>query len=528
MGKIFKRRHRRPLVVHKGSVRRTPNFYPQFYGDGGPVDMHGSGFGSLREASDALRRGNVFGDGGTVEVRTGFKRDSGGSYETQDVGAMDVMSSGMAALQGAEQITKGGMDLAGIADTSAVQDQIDDAFNEDFDEASDNESLLASFGNAGNLRQDWSAKDVRGMSTGEGVGGIFANAGAGAMAGAAAGSIAPGFGTAVGAAAGFVAGLGAGIGGFLAGNRRAKRQAEHLNSQAEAANRYALNAFDSANQNLAERNWRGNLVNLSAYGGELETGENENTKDMERNIYVPRKVFADGGGIHIDPKNRGKFTEAASRAGMGVQEYARHVLANSGNYDATTVRRANFARNAAKWGRAYGGAVRGNRYGGDGRGLTINGASVGSGGLANTLKGILNGISYSSAKPSTQSYVVSQAIAKKRDPRYANRTGVNFSLSDGFKLTGVNPGTGYSSVMSLLKPNKVFNAGRQLVGAMPYSAENLDIGLPQPAREGYGLLSGEPSVYRSMVGPHYVGQASGETLYAHAPLRLRNGRLVSW
>lgn len=53
-------------------------------------------------------------------------------------------------------------------------------------------------------------------------------------------------------------------------------------------------------------------------------------------------------GIHIKKENRGKFTAAAKRAGMGVQEYARHVLSNP-NASPTLKKRANFARNAAKW-----------------------------------------------------------------------------------------------------------------------------------------------------------------------------------
>lgn len=47
---------------------------------------------------------------------------------------------------------------------------------------------------------------------------------------------------------------------------------------------------------------------------------------------------ADGGKIHIKKKNRGKFTAAAKRAGMGVQEYARHVLANKDRYSSTLVK----------------------------------------------------------------------------------------------------------------------------------------------------------------------------------------------
>ncbi len=56
-----------------------------------------------------------------------------------------------------------------------------------------------------------------------------------------------------------------------------------------------------------------------------------------------------GDQIHIKKQNEGKFTESAKRAGMGVQEYARHVLANKDKYSSTLVKRANFARNASKW-----------------------------------------------------------------------------------------------------------------------------------------------------------------------------------
>ena len=65
------------------------------------------------------------------------------------------------------------------------------------------------------------------------------------------------------------------------------------------------------------------------------------------------------GGIYINPANKGKFTESANRAGMGVQEFARKVLANKEDYSATQVKRANFARNAAKWKKQFGGMTQG-------------------------------------------------------------------------------------------------------------------------------------------------------------------------
>lgn len=52
--------------------------------------------------------------------------------------------------------------------------------------------------------------------------------------------------------------------------------------------------------------------------------------------------------IYIKPKNRGKFTASAKKAGEGVQEHAQAVL-NNPKATALQKKRANFARNAAKW-----------------------------------------------------------------------------------------------------------------------------------------------------------------------------------
>ena len=77
---------------------------------------------------------------------------------------------------------------------------------------------------------------------------------------------------------------------------------------------------------------------------------------LENDLYAcGGMVKYKNGGIHIKPENRGKFTAAAKRAGMGVQEYASHVLAHKDNFSSTLVKRANFAKNAASWKHAYGG-----------------------------------------------------------------------------------------------------------------------------------------------------------------------------
>lgn len=66
-------------------------------------------------------------------------------------------------------------------------------------------------------------------------------------------------------------------------------------------------------------------------------------------ILIDDEQFKKGGHIHIKEKNKGKFTKQAQSAGMSVQEFARHVLAHKDRYPASTVKRANFARNASKW-----------------------------------------------------------------------------------------------------------------------------------------------------------------------------------
>lgn len=63
------------------------------------------------------------------------------------------------------------------------------------------------------------------------------------------------------------------------------------------------------------------------------------------------------GGIHINPANKGKFTTQANRINMGVQEYANYVLGNKEDFSPTTVKRANFARNANKWKKQEGGEM---------------------------------------------------------------------------------------------------------------------------------------------------------------------------
>lgn len=59
--------------------------------------------------------------------------------------------------------------------------------------------------------------------------------------------------------------------------------------------------------------------------------------------------YKSGGKIHIDPSKKGTFTAAASKHGKSVQAFASQVLAHKENYSPAMVKKANFAKNAAKW-----------------------------------------------------------------------------------------------------------------------------------------------------------------------------------
>lgn len=48
---------------------------------------------------------------------------------------------------------------------------------------------------------------------------------------------------------------------------------------------------------------------------------------------------------------KGSFKAAATKADMGVQEFADHVLAHKDEHSPAMVKKANFARNASSWGR---------------------------------------------------------------------------------------------------------------------------------------------------------------------------------
>ena len=227
-------------------------------------------------------------------------------------------------VSGVTSIIDSSLQNAKIADTTGIENNIKDFRETDFSEATDSNSLLNAYNNLNFLKDDYSWKDVRGVSNSELFGNTLSAVGSGAMAGASVGGP-------WGAVAGAAIGLGGSLAGIFTGKNKAKRKARFLNQASKVANNTAIDNYDFQVDDVMQ----------------------DNARNAMQYAYA-----AEGGPINIKKKNRGKFTESANRAGMGVQEYARHVLANKDKYSSTLVKRANFARNFGGRKHAEGGPIK--------------------------------------------------------------------------------------------------------------------------------------------------------------------------
>ena len=164
-------------------------------------------------------------------------------------------------------------------------------------------------------------------------------------------------------------------------SNKAKNLTAELNRQREIANQQAIANFGATAENVDAQNDLNALANYAAYGGPL-------TMRYTGTMSPFGNTFADGGNIHIKPSKRGTFTAAAKKHGKSVQSFASQVLANKENYSPAMVKKANFARNAAKW-HSFGGDL--NTNGGDfSNGLIM----IGNGGTheENPMEGVQMGM----------------------------------------------------------------------------------------------------------------------------------------
>lgn len=187
-------------------------------------------------------------------------------------------------------------------------------------------------------------------------------------------------------------------------SNKAKKLTNKLIAQAKAANTRLYNNFNQAADVTNENQFLQSMYNVEAFGGPL---------------------FKEG-GIMIKKENRGKFTESANRANMGVQEYARHILANKEDYSPTLIKRANFARNFGGR-KAFGGDL--NTYGG-----------IYNGGLEYINNGsthennILGGVPMGSDRDGIPN-LVEEGETIWNDYVFSNRLKVPETLTDKYKLS---------------------------------------------------------------------------------------------
>lgn len=188
---------------------------------------------------------------------------------------------------------------------------------------------------------------------------------------------------------------------------KAKKKYRQLKLQQDTARNRALTSFEDAAEAADTQSDLNAMANFAAFGGPLGiwggygggaidyelAKENLGIKALNaankgRLTSLPNSfespelnTFAEGGKIHIKPSKRGTFTAAAKKHGKSVQGFASQVLANKEDYSPAMIKKANFARNAAKW-HSFGGDL--NTHGSD---FTNGQIIVGNGGTHEYLEG---------------------------------------------------------------------------------------------------------------------------------------------
>ena len=270
-------------------------------------------------------------------------------------------------------------------------------------------------------------------------------------------------------------------------NKGATKEYNRLNDMREFAEAWKDRSIANAATNLQQQQINTLLQNSAAYGGLLDYGSNgaidydlanrqlgiESMKAMGQNrqYALPNlglNTFAEGGGIHIKPSKRGTFTAAAKKHGKGVQEFASQVLANKENYSPAMVKKANFARNAAKWHHAFGGDLLTN-----GTVFSNNVIEVNNGGTheENPMEGIQMGVD-SQGIPN----LVEEGETIWNDYVFSNRIPVPDAVRNKYKLRGTKDMTFSDAAKKIQKASEERPND-------PIANDTLDINLTRLANE---------------------------------------------
>lgn len=185
-------------------------------------------------------------------------------------------------VSGVTSIIDSSLQNAKIADTTGIENNIKDFRETDFSEATDSNSLINAYNNLNFLKDDYSWKDVRGVSNSELFGNTLSAVGSGAMAGASVGGP-------WGAVAGAAIGLGGSLAGIFTGKNKAKRKARFLNQAAEAANNTAIDNYDFQVDDVMQDNARNAMkYAYAAEGGPINIKKNIPFEDWYKTVPTDR------------------------------------------------------------------------------------------------------------------------------------------------------------------------------------------------------------------------------------------------
>jgi hypothetical protein len=248
---------------------------------------------------------------------------------------------------------------------------------------------------------------------------------------------------------------------------KAKKKYRALKKQQGIARERALSAFENATEAADTQSDLNAMASFAAFGGPLGIWEGYgsgaigyelakenlgikalNAANKGRLTSLPNSfespelnTFAEGGKIHIKPSKRGTFTAAAKRHGKSVQSFASQVLANKENYSPAMVKKANFARNAAKW-HSFGGDL--NTHGAD---FTNGQIIVGNGGTheENPMEGVPMGMDAEG-----NSNLVEQGEVIFNDYVFSNRLFADGGLLESFNLPKSYDGHSFAAIAEKL------------------------------------------------------------------------------
>lgn len=250
-------------------------------------------------------------------------------------------------------------------------------------------------------------------------------------------------------------------------SNKAKRKYKALKKQQGIARNRALTSYENAAEAADTQSDLNAMASFAAFGGPLGiwggygngaigyelAKENLGIKALNaankgRLTSLPNSfespelnTFAEGGKIHIKPSKRGTFTAAAKKHGKSVQSFASQVLANKEDYSPAMVKKANFARNAAKW----------HSFGGD---LNTNGADfsngqtiIGNGGTheENPMEGVPMGMD-TEGNPN----LVEQGEVIFNDYVFSNRLFADGGLLENFNLPKSYDGHSFAAIAEKL------------------------------------------------------------------------------